>query len=138
MPAEARVHLQRFQEITQSKIGILFSPSYGEQGGFAMAQDMFAPPPAARPMIPIKFVSGTPADTEPRPKPGKGIAGAGACIFDVERNGHKAIVSLGSGENAIHVYRVTAAGQTEEISAKDTGLRQRWPTRSGSCDERSR
>jgi tetratricopeptide (TPR) repeat protein len=122
MTAEARIHLQRFQEITQSKIGILFSPSYGEQGGFSTAQDMLAPPPAAGPMIPVKFVPGTPTDAETHPQPSRGITGTGACIFDVEGNGHKAIVSLGSAENAIHAYRVTAAGHTEEISAKETGL----------------
>ena len=122
MPAEARIHLQRFQEITQNKIGILFSPSYGEQGQFAMAQDMLAPPPAPGPMISVKFVPATPADAESHPQPGRGIAPAGACIFDVEGNGRKAIVSLGNGENAIHVYRITAAGHTEEINAKETGL----------------
>ena len=122
MPAEARIHLQRFQEITQSKIGILFSPSYGEQGQFAMAQDMLAPPPAPGPMIPVKFISATPADADSHPQVDRGITPAGACIFDVEGNGHKAVVSLGSGENAIHVYRITAAGHTEEISAKETGL----------------
>jgi tetratricopeptide (TPR) repeat protein len=122
MPAEARIHLQRFQEITQSKIGILFSPSYGEQGQFAMAQDMLAPPPAPGPMIPVKFVPATPLDAASHPQLGRGIASAGACIFDVEGNGHKAIVSLGSGDNTIHVYRVLAAGDTEEINAKETGL----------------
>ena len=122
MAAAAHIHLQRFQEITQNKIGILFSPSYGEQGGFAMAQDMLAPSPAAGPMIPVKFVPGTPADAKPRTQPNTDIVGAGACIVDMEGNGHEAIVSLGSGENAIHVYRVTAVGQAEEISAKDTGL----------------
>jgi tetratricopeptide (TPR) repeat protein len=122
MTAESRAHLQRFQQITQSKVGILFSMNYGEQGRYAMVQDMLAPPPAVGPMIPVKFVLASPADAAPKSTPGGGVAGAGACIFDVEGIGHKAIVSLGSGENAIHVYRVTVAGSTEEISAKETGL----------------
>ena len=122
MTAKSRTHLQRFQEITQSKVGILFSMNYGEQGRYAMAQDMLAPPAVVGPMIPVKLVPGTPADAAPKPTQSGGVEGAGACIFDVEGNGHKAIVSLGSGENAIHVYRVTAAGSTEEISAQETGL----------------
>jgi tetratricopeptide (TPR) repeat protein len=122
MTAESRAHLQRFQEITQSKVGILFSMNYGEQGRYAMVQDMLAPPSAVGPMIPVKFVPATPVDAAPKPGQSGAIAGAGACIFDVEGNGHKAIVSLGNGENAIHVFRVTAAGATEEISAQETGL----------------
>jgi tetratricopeptide (TPR) repeat protein len=116
--AEARTHLQRFQEITQSKVGILFSMNYGEQGRYAMAQDMLAPPVAAGAMIPVKFVPATAAAV---PNPSR-IAGAGACIFDMEGTRHQAIVSLASGDNALHVYRVTAAGATEEISAQETGL----------------
>jgi tetratricopeptide (TPR) repeat protein len=116
MTAESRTHLQRFQEITQNKVGILFSPSYGEQGGYAIAQDMLAAPPAAGPMVPVKFVP------QPHAPPTGKAETAGACIFDVEGNGRKAIVALGSGENAIHVYRITAAGSTEEISVQQTGL----------------
>ena len=122
MTAESRAHLQRFQEITQSKVGILFSMNYGEQGRYAIVQDMLAPPAAVGPMIPLKFVPATQVDAAPKATQSRAIAGAGACIFDVEGNGHKAIVSLGNGENAIHVYRVTAAGSTEEISAQETGL----------------
>ena len=122
MTAESRAHLQRFQEITQSKVGILFSMNYGEQGRYAMVQDMLAPPSAVGPMIPVKFVPATSIDAAPKPGQSGAIVGAGACIFDVEGNGHKAIVSLGNGENAIHVFRVAAAGATEEISAQETGL----------------
>jgi tetratricopeptide (TPR) repeat protein len=39
---EARVHIQRFQEITDSKIGTLLSANYGEQGRYATVQDMLA------------------------------------------------------------------------------------------------
>lgn len=122
MADESRAHLQRFQEITQSKVGILFSTHYGEQGRYAMAQDMLSLPVAVGPMIPMKFVPETHADVAQKSAQSRGVAGAGACIFDLEGNGHKAIVSLGNGENAIHAYRFTAAGSTEEISAQETGL----------------
>ncbi|NYF78090.1 FG-GAP-like repeat-containing protein [Granulicella arctica] len=117
---ESRAHLQRFQEITQSKVGILFSTNYGEQGRYAMVQDMLAPPIAIGPMIPVKFVVGTSSEAASKSAPSAGVTGAGACIF--EGDGGKAIVSLGSGGNAIHVHRVTTTGSTEEISAKETGL----------------
>ena len=41
---EAREHVQRFQEITQEKIGTIFSDNYGEQGRYATAEDMQEPP----------------------------------------------------------------------------------------------
>jgi Tfp pilus assembly protein PilF len=122
--AEARVHLARFQEITQSKVGILFSANYGEQGRYAMAQNMLAPFAPVGPMIPVKFVPATAPDTAPKPASDEPTASAGACILDVDgkADGHTTIVSMGSGKNAIHVYRITAAGSTEEISGHDTGL----------------
>ena len=122
MTAESRAHLERFQQITQNKVGILFSMNYGEQGRYALVQDMLAPPAPVGPMIPVEFVPETPTDEASGPTQNAGLTGAGACIFDVEGNGHKAIVSLGSGENAIRVFRVAPAGGTEEISTKETGL----------------
>src|ERR1700733_16311311 len=52
---EARKHVQRFQEITQKKIGTIFSDNYGEQGRYATAQNMLAPPAPATAMIPVTF-----------------------------------------------------------------------------------
>src|ERR1700733_15518435 len=60
---EARKHVQRFQEITQEKIGTIFSDNYGEQGRYATAQDMPGLPIAVSAMIPVTFVAG-PTQTE--------------------------------------------------------------------------
>ena len=112
-PADSRVKLQRFQEITQNKIGVLFSPTYGEQGHFALAQDMLAPATAAGPMIAVKFAAS--ASSGP-------IKGGGACLLDLEGDGRKALVSMGSGGDAIHVFRLGATGQPEQVSSQQTGL----------------
>ncbi|WP_254063903.1 FG-GAP-like repeat-containing protein [Granulicella sp. S190] len=120
--SESSTHLQRFQEITQSKVGILFSTNYGEQGRYALVQDMLAPPAAVGPMIPVKFVPGTALDEANKGAQSLSGVSAGACIFDLEGNGQKAIVSMGEGENALHAYLVTATGSTEEISGAQTGL----------------
>ncbi|WP_263385173.1 FG-GAP-like repeat-containing protein [Granulicella arctica] len=119
--ADSRVHLQRFQQITQNKIGILFSTNYGEQGHYALAQDMLAPPTPVAAMIPVKFV---PASDAPiaASTTGSTVVGAGACIFDLEGDGHKTIVSLGSGKDALRAYRVHSAGSLEEIASKGTSL----------------
>ena len=125
--AESRVHLQRFQEITQNKIGILFSANYGEQGHYALAEDMFATPIAVGPMIPVKFVASASAAGGFASAAG-GFASAaggftsaaGACILDLD--GQKTIVSVGNGDEAVHVFRMAKTDAIEEIPARDTGI----------------
>jgi tetratricopeptide (TPR) repeat protein len=120
---EARKHVQRFQEITQSKIGIIFSDNYGEQGRYATAQDMSGPPSAVSAMIPVTFTA-APSPTNAvqsgqQPSP---VNGAGACVLDLEGNGQKDIISMQSGENAIQAYRIAQNGTPTIIDAKATGL----------------
>ena len=97
---EARKRFQRFQQITQSKIGTIFSDNYGEQGRYATAQDMLAPPATATAMIPMTFVA---AATSPA-VPAK-VEGAGACMLDLEGNGEKDILQMQNGPNAMWVHR---------------------------------
>ena len=119
---EARKHVQRFQEITQSKIGTIFSDNYGEQGHYATAEDMPGPPAAVSAMIPVTFALapaeiGT-AQTDQDSSPMNG----GACIIDLEGTGRKDIVAMQSGANAIHAYRIAQDGTSTTIDAKRTGL----------------
>jgi tetratricopeptide (TPR) repeat protein len=112
---DARKKFVRFQQITQSKIGTIFSDNYGEQGRYATAEDMIAPPVAVGAMIPVTFVAAGPGAA-------KAVNGAGACILDVEGNGGKDIVEMQTGENAIQAYRIGTDGATTPIGAKQTGL----------------
>jgi hypothetical protein len=111
--AESRKHLRRFEEITQSKIGVLFSTNYGEQGHYALTQDMVAPLAAVGPMIPVKFVASA-VDAAGITK------AAGACVMTLK--GERVIVSMGSGDEAVHVFRMLATGAMREVPAKETGL----------------
>jgi tetratricopeptide (TPR) repeat protein len=115
---EAREHVQRFQEITQNKVGTIFSDNYGEQGHYATAQDMRSSPAVASAMIPVTFVA---ADSQAgrRSLP---LDGAGACILDLEGNGQKEIISMQSGENAIQAYRIAPDGTAVVVDAKAMGL----------------
>ena len=47
---------------------------------------------------------------------------AGSIILDLEGDGHKDIVSMQSGANAIRAYRIAPDGIQVEIDAKTTGL----------------
>ena len=120
---EAREHLQRFQQITQTKVGAPLSVAYGDQGTYAMAEDMFAPATPAPPMIPVSFVaqnSGSALASQVS-APQTSMAG-GACILDVEGTGEKDIVVLDDGDQAVRSYRGLSTGKLEEIPAQQTGL----------------
>ena len=108
---EARKHLQRFQEITQKKIGTVFSDNYGEQGRYARAQDMLAPPASVPAMIPVTFAMTASGTSDSRHNHASPPAeGAGACMLDMEGNGQIAMISMQSGANAIQAYRMAQDG----------------------------
>jgi len=109
----ARAQLVVFQHLVQSKIGTPLSATYGEQGDYAKAEAMIAPPAAVGPMIPVKFVA--------EPVPG-GAAGGGACILGIESPESKDLVVMGEGASAIHAYK-NVDGKYEELSPEQTGLK---------------
>ncbi|MFL6304624.1 MAG: FG-GAP-like repeat-containing protein [Candidatus Sulfotelmatobacter sp.] len=115
--AEAREHVQRFQKITQEKVGTIFSDNYGEQGHYATAEDMKEPSAAASEMIPVTFIS-----SESRSAQSASQVSAGACILDLEGHGQKGIVSMQTGANAIQTYRIASDGIPVPIDAKTLGL----------------
>ena len=79
---DARKRFQRFQQITQQKIGTIFSDNYGEQGRYALAQDMLAPAASAGPMIPVTFAAAASSGKS-------GIEGSGACMLDIQGDGER-------------------------------------------------
>jgi len=119
----AREYLKRFQQLTQEKISSPLSAAYGEQGRYATVQDMLAPETAVEAMIPVTFVpqtisghaSGPAASSEKE-------LGEGACVLDIEGVGHKDLIVMSDGEQAIRAYRNLGNGGFEEIPAAQTGL----------------
>ncbi|HEX3438484.1 MAG TPA: FG-GAP-like repeat-containing protein [Pseudacidobacterium sp.] len=108
----AREHLQRFQHLTQEKISTPLSAVYGEQGHYAMAQEMRLPIEPVSAMIPVSFVA----------QPLRGSTGSSACIAGITDAGHKDLVVLGNGDEAIRVYKNTRDGSFEELPSQKTGL----------------
>jgi tetratricopeptide (TPR) repeat protein len=115
---EARKRFQRFQQITQSKIGTIFSDNYGEQGRYATAEDMLAPAASVPEMIPVTFA----AAASSRKAAKSAIEGSGACILDIEGNGERDLISMQSGANAMQAYRLAKDGSATSIDAKLAGL----------------
>jgi tetratricopeptide (TPR) repeat protein len=113
---ESREHLKRFQELTQNKISNPFSATYGEQGHYAMAEDMSAPAAQVEAMIPIAFVPMQPGVTA------NAQAGAAACVMNIGGSEQKYFMLIGNGDHAIHLYKNLQAGNAEEIPESQTGL----------------
>lgn len=109
----ARAQLVVFQHLVQTKIGSPLSAAYGEQGPYAKAENMIAPPQAVGKMIPVTF--------EAQPLPG-GAAGGGACILGIESAASKDLVVMGEGASAIQAYK-DVAGKYEELTEAETGLK---------------
>jgi tetratricopeptide (TPR) repeat protein len=120
---EARKHVLRFQEITQRKIGTIFSDNYGEQGRYATAQDMPGLSTTVSAMIPVTFAATSALeDVGHARQHSSPVNGAGACVLDLEGNGQKDIISMQSGANAIQPYRIAQDGTTIKVDAKAAGL----------------
>ncbi len=122
-PAEAKVHLARFEHITHAKLGPVMAPTYGDQGAYSLAQEIKSASPPVGSMIPITFTSvplpsianAAPAATAPE-------LGGGICLIDLEGHGKPDLIALGAGDNAITYYHHTANGSFELGSAKKLGL----------------
>ncbi len=117
--ADARTHLNRFQQLTNSKVGTTVSAQYNEQGRLAVAQEMPLPVPVVEPMIPVRYV---PREVEGAERSGDGKqSGAGVCLLDLDGSGRKTILSVGSGAEVLHAFRFSGHALTE-ISLKESGL----------------
>ena len=118
---QARVHLKRFQEITQAKIGTPLSAVYGEQGHYATVQDMRSSSTSVSPMIPVTFVqAGAVEGSSVIPQPVPGIGG-GSCLLDLSGKGEKDILVLHAGDHPLRAFHLTDKGAAE-ISLEGSGL----------------
>ena len=122
--AEAKIHFQRFQHLTSTKIGAPIGLSYGEQGHYSTVtpvQELQAGRKAmisvrlvAQPLLPqaSKSKSGMPAFTTT----------GGACMMDVTDEGHMDLVLMQTGAQAIRVLHNEGNGQFVDLDAAGAGL----------------
>src|SRR5205085_11852566 len=89
--AAARQHLERFQQLTTSKLGLPITLAYGDQGLLSLAVEARPRGSLVPPAISVRFADATVAaglasGTAPL-KPKDGLNGAPACWFDFDGDG---------------------------------------------------
>ena len=94
-PDEARVHLTRFQQLTQKKLGAPISLIYGEQGKLSLAQEVKLSSTTSAPIV-VKF-----SDVSTKVLPARTTTGAPLCAIETD----KGYWLLLGGKDAAHLYR---------------------------------
>jgi tetratricopeptide (TPR) repeat protein len=86
---EARAHLDRFQQLTQSKRGSPISLAYGDQGALSLVEQVSAEPPSPSPPVRVRFTP-VPLPVGPPALPplaAREPLGRSACWLDYDRDG---------------------------------------------------
>ena len=119
----ARQHLQRFQYITQTKLGSPISLAYGEQGKYSRVEESPGVMQKAPPAIPVTFVSVASGLVS---KPAAGSAsdlasflGPGACFLDYDGDGKPDVFLADNGtEGGMSLYHYLGGGKFEDVTKK--------------------
>jgi tetratricopeptide (TPR) repeat protein len=124
--ASARQHLQRFQYVTQNKLGAPISLAYGEQGKYSQAEE--SPMGVLKPLaeIPVQFVdvtksAGLAASSNVTQQSNAALPGA--CFLDYDDDGKPDIFLADGGPvGGMALYRNLGAGKFEDVT-KQAGLK---------------
>jgi tetratricopeptide (TPR) repeat protein len=141
--AQARIHLSRFQQLTQENLGAPISLFYGEQGNYSLAIQIRPPTEAASVPIevtykPVEAEAGLdfehsgwrfPDQLELEQAAGAhdlaAFFGSGACVLDFDADGHPDVFFVNSGENARGaLYRNDGQGHFADVT-EESGLEAR-------------
>jgi tetratricopeptide (TPR) repeat protein len=106
---EARKHLDRFQRLTQDKLGGPIGTTYGDQGKYSLAEDAQLPAGSAAASIAVRFVL-VPAvesglTSTGAAKPQFGSQRPGACFFDYDNDGRADLLAPNGGSGRPALYR---------------------------------
>jgi len=123
--ANARQHLQRFQYITQNKLGSPISLAYGEQGKYSRVEELPGAAMKAPAAIPVTFISdAASAGLATKPAPGTADAldsflGPGACFLDYDGDGKPDVFLADNGvEGGMALYRNLGKGKFEDVTKR--------------------
>jgi tetratricopeptide (TPR) repeat protein len=120
--AQARADLQKFQHITQAKLGSPIGLAYGDQGKYSLVEESPAVTLKVLPQIPVKFVDVTEkAGLVTKPASSSGFDstyfGPGACFLDYDNDGKIDLFLPGSGaQGGVSLYHNLGHGKFEDVT----------------------
>jgi tetratricopeptide (TPR) repeat protein len=130
---EARRQLDRFQKITQEKLGVPIGTTYGDQGRYSLAEDVRLPIGAAAAPIAVKFVPVPSAESGllfVAGKPEPGSPRSGTCFFDYDNDSRADLLLLNGGSDRTGALYRNVGGRFADATA---GARLGIPGRAFSC-----
>ena len=131
---EARKQLDRFQKLTQEKLGAPIGTTYGDQGKYSLAEDVRLPVGAAATPIAVTFVPVPGAESGllsvRAGKPEQGSPRSGACFFDYDNDGRADLLLLNGGSDRTGALYRNVGGRFADATAE---ARLAIPARAFSC-----
>jgi tetratricopeptide (TPR) repeat protein len=130
---QARTDLDRFQKLTQDKLGVPIGTTYGDQGKYSLAEDARLPAGAAAPPIPVKFARVSSAESGllmAAGKPQQGSPRPAACFFDYDNDKRDDLLLLNGGSDGKSVLYHNVGGRFADAT-EETHLA--IPGRAVSC-----
>ena len=119
---EARVALQRFQQITSAKLGFPLSHTYGEEGKYARVEDAATSDARVAAMIPVVFGEAWRSAAPNATNMTSPASSGGACLIDLQGNGRPDLVVMNRGEHAVQIYRNSGTGSFDSLPEQRTGV----------------
>jgi Flp pilus assembly protein TadD len=121
---EAKVHFERFQHLTTTKVSSALGLSYGDQGRYSMAVAVHEQTKPRLAMIPVRFTLQAMLPAAPGASKSDVTKGSGgACMMDVDGDGIYDLVLMESGPSAIRILRSHGDGSFEPFFAENAGLK---------------
>ncbi len=118
--AEAREDFKRFQHLTNTKIGVPISLSYGEQGHYSTVIPVREQETIEQTMIPVRLIAEPMASGKDT---GDFTTTGGACMMDATGSGQMDLVLMQTGSQAIRLLHRQPDGRYEELDAQAIGLK---------------
>jgi tetratricopeptide (TPR) repeat protein len=119
---EARVAVERFQQLTNAKLSFPFAHTYGEEGSLGRAEDAATNAPRVGPMIPVTFSREWESSSDEERRSDTAAHSNSACLIDMDGDGRASLLMMGSGASAVRIYRNTVTRGFELVAQAQTGL----------------
>jgi tetratricopeptide (TPR) repeat protein len=117
--AGAKQAFARFQHISSNKLGTPLSHQYGEEGRYGYVEDAVLAPTRVEPMIPVTFTESW--RSHPISASAAGMSGS-ACLINLSTSDESALVVMGNGDDAIHLYGRVGSTRFAELPSSQTGI----------------